>query len=107
MLYAAPHFIPEILFLFLRVGLCSLEFVSCKTRGEAWRIESIATIATCQSRGLRVHRIFMNARALYRDLSDDFNNSPSDTWTHHDRPMKIQQTIETTLLFNTCDVDAS
>ena len=31
----SPPFILDILFLFLRVGICSLEFVSYRTRGEA------------------------------------------------------------------------
>ena len=41
-----------------------------------------------------------NTGALNRDLSDNFNDSSVDTWTHHYHPMKIQRkrSIDASLL---------
>ena len=32
----------------------------------------------------------ISAPALNRDLSEDLDDSPGDTWTHLDRPMNIK-----------------
>ena len=52
-------------------------------------LDQSAWIIELRSCGPRVHMIINQTRALNRDLSDDFDNSPGNTWTHHDYPMKI------------------
>ena len=68
-------------------------------------LDQSAWIIALRSRGRGVHRIPINARALNRDLSDDFNDSSVDTWTHHNHPMKIQgkRRNDASLLI-TCDI---
>ena len=39
--------------------------------------------------GLGVHAINIRARALNRVLSNAFDDSPDDTWTHREDPIKI------------------
>ena len=67
-------------------------------------LDQSAWIMVLRSRGTGVHRIINQTSALNCDLSDNFDDSLGDTWTHHDCPMKIQRTIETTHLFKACDV---
>ena len=39
--------------------------------------------------GLGVHTITIRARDVNRDLSDAFDNSPGNTWTHREVPIFI------------------
>ena len=39
--------------------------------------------------GLGVHAITIRARALNRNLSNAFYDSPGDAWTHQEHPIKI------------------
>ena len=52
------------------------------------------TIAMRQSCGRIVHWIIDQTRALNRDLSDAFDDSPSDTWTHQEFLIFIRRAKE-------------
>ena len=57
----------------------------------AWNVLDVsASTKARRCGGLWVHEITIRARAVNRDLSDAFDDSPGDTWTQHDHPMKIQ-----------------
>ena len=45
--------------------------------------------------GLGVHAITIRARALNHVLSNIFDDSPGDTWTHREDPIKIRRARST------------
>ena len=74
----------------------------------AWNaLDASASTKARRCDGLWVHERSIRTRAVNWDLSDAFDDSPGDTWTHHDHPMKIQRMQRSDTPLHTRDMDAS
>ena len=76
--------------LFLPCGtMFPWKFVFARHVAASWVLDTRASNEARQYIGLGVHAITIRARALNRILSNAFDDSLGDTWTHREDPIKI------------------
>ena len=90
--YMALAFILAKSSFFLSLGLNPLNLKFSIRRGEAW---CIGSIVPRRSREHGVHRITIKTHASNHILSNVFDDSPGNLWTHREDPIKIKRARST------------